>query len=62
MMLDDDKTGPKACHLQNLNMLVQAEGKERSIAEYRQLLQNHRFVSLQFKRLGAMGAILCRKG
>ena len=60
-MLDDDKTGPKACHLQNMNMLVQMMGKERSMPEYSQLLENHGFANLQAKRLNAIGAILCRK-
>ncbi|MGN6136427.1 MAG: class I SAM-dependent methyltransferase [Aureliella sp.] len=38
-LLADDKTSPRWAQLQSLNMLTCTEGKERSIAEYAELLQ-----------------------
>ena len=38
-LLDDDKCGPVAAQMQSLNMLVCTEGKERSLGEYRALLE-----------------------
>ncbi|MGZ3382810.1 MAG: methyltransferase [Isosphaeraceae bacterium] len=37
-LLLDDKTGPGWAQMQNLNMLVCTEGKERTLAEYEILL------------------------
>jgi acetylserotonin N-methyltransferase len=37
-MLTDDKTGPSWAQMQDLNMLVCTEGKERTLAEYEALL------------------------
>ena len=37
-LLLDDKTGPGWAQMQNLNMLVCTEGKERTLAEYEALL------------------------
>ena len=63
MILNEDKTGPKNFLLQSLNMLIQMEGKERTAAEYKQLLEKHGFTNIQAKQLesAGIGAILCRK-
>ena len=37
-MLSDDKSGPSWAQMQDLNMLVCTEGKERTLAEYEALL------------------------
>lgn len=42
-LLHDDKTGPISSQLQSLNMLVCTEGKERTLGEYRQLLEESGF-------------------
>ncbi len=42
-LLQDDKTGPTSTHMQSLNMLICTEGKERTLGEYRQLLENAGF-------------------
>ncbi len=38
-LLADDKSGPVSALLQSLNMLLCTEGKERTLAEYRELLE-----------------------
>lgn len=42
-LLHQDKTGPTSTHMQSLNMLICTEGKERTLGEYRQLLENAGF-------------------
>jgi acetylserotonin N-methyltransferase len=37
-LLNDDRSGPYWAQMQNLNMLVLAEGKERTLGEYKELL------------------------
>lgn len=49
-LLDDDRAGPSWAQLQSLNMLVCAEGKERSFPEYQALLRPHGFTNIQAKR------------
>ena len=46
-LLHDDKSGPLSAQLQSLNMLVCTEGKERSLQEYRQLLEASGFRDVQ---------------
>lgn len=46
-LLQDDKTGPISAQLQSLNMLACTEGKERSLSEYRLLLEDAGFVNVQ---------------
>lgn len=63
-LLNEDKTGPKDAFLMSLNMLVTTEGKERTVMEYKQLLEKHGFVDFQAKQLESpygLDAILCRK-
>jgi acetylserotonin N-methyltransferase len=51
-LLQDDKTGPLSAQLQSLNMLVCTEGRERSLSEYRQLLEDVGFVNVQGRITG----------
>ena len=63
-LLNEDNTGPKDALLQSLNMLVVTEGKERTVMEYKQLLEKHGFVDFQAKQIEStlgVDAILCRK-
>lgn len=52
-LLDDDKTGPEWSVLQSLNMLVCTEGKERTLAEYAELLERVGFRDVRGYRTGA---------
>lgn len=62
MLLDDDKCGPVDAHMQSLNMLVCTEGRERSLAEYRALLEEAGFRDVQGRRTGApLDAVLAIK-
>ena len=62
-LLDDDKSGPVDSLLQSLNMLVCTEGRERTVAEYRHLLEGAGFTSVEARRTGApLDAVLARKG
>jgi acetylserotonin N-methyltransferase len=45
-MLLDDKTGPPWAQMQDLNMLVCTEGKERTLAEYERLLLDAGFTEV----------------
>ena len=51
-LLLEEKTGPTSAQLQSLNMLVCTEGKERSLGEYRQLLEDAGFVHVQGRMTG----------
>jgi acetylserotonin O-methyltransferase len=46
-LLQEDKSGPTSAHLQSLNMLVCTEGKERTLTEYRVLLERSGFTAVQ---------------
>jgi acetylserotonin N-methyltransferase len=46
-LLNNEKTGPISAQLQSLNMLVCTEGKERSLEEYRRLLEKVGFENVQ---------------
>jgi acetylserotonin N-methyltransferase len=61
-ILDEDKTGPASALLQSLNMLVCTEGKERTLSEYRELLEGAGFENVQSARTGAyLDAIIATK-
>ena len=45
-LLAEDKTGPASVLMQSLNMLLCTEGRERTLGEYRQLLQGAGFGSV----------------
>lgn len=61
-LLYDDKSGPVHAQMQSLNMLVCTEGKERTLNEYRELLEAAGFQNIEGKRTGkAVDAVLGRK-
>ncbi len=61
-LMDDDHGGPIGAHMQSLNMLVCAEGRERSLPEYETLLRAAGFSQIQAKRTGSLvDAILAEK-
>jgi acetylserotonin N-methyltransferase len=53
-LLDDDKRGPVAAHMQSLNMLVCTEGRERTLPEYRALLEEAGFAGVEGRRTGSL--------
>jgi acetylserotonin O-methyltransferase len=58
-LLLEEKNGPTSAQLQSLNMLVCTEGKERSLSEYRRLLEDAGFVNVQGRMTGCpLDAIL----
>jgi acetylserotonin N-methyltransferase len=62
-LLAEDKSGPSSAHLQSLNMLVCTEGKERTLSEYKALLQDAGFVDVCGRVTGTpLDAIFARKG
>lgn len=62
-LLDDDKLGPLNAQMQSLNMLVCTEGRERSLPEYRALLEAAGFTEIEGRRTGTpLDAILATKG
>ena len=61
-LLAEDKTGPTPAQMQSLNMLVCTEGKERTVGEYRALLEAAGFADVQGRRTGApLDAVLALK-
>jgi acetylserotonin N-methyltransferase len=62
-LLAEDGVGPVPANMQSLNMLVVAEGKERSLGEYTRLLREAGFAEVEGRKTGvALDAILARKG
>jgi acetylserotonin N-methyltransferase len=58
-ILNDDKSGPTNALMQSLNMLICTEGKERTLEEYRALLQAAGFSNVEGQKTGkAVDAIL----
>uniref|UniRef100_A0A8D2E0Q3 Acetylserotonin O-methyltransferase n=1 Tax=Sciurus vulgaris TaxID=55149 RepID=A0A8D2E0Q3_SCIVU len=61
-LLDEDRRGPLTTLLFSLNMLVQAEGQERTPSQYRRLLAAAGFPRFRFQRTGGTyDAILAGK-
>lgn len=61
-LLDDDHAGPVPSLMQSLNMLVCTEGRERSVGEYRELLESFGFEHVEGRRTGApLDAVLAIK-
>jgi len=61
-LLEEDRSGPLAALMQDLNMLVCTDGKERTLSEYEALLRNAGFHQISAKRTGApLDAILAIK-
>lgn len=52
-LLNEDKSGPTSAQLQSLNMLVCTEGRERTLSEYRKLLEDAGFRNVEGKFTGA---------
>ena len=46
-LISEDRTGPRWAHMQNLGMLLYTEGKERSLAEYRAILEQVGFSAVK---------------
>ncbi len=62
-LLADDRAGPRWAQLQSLNMLVCAEGKERTLAEYEALLRQAGFSRVEGRVTPSpLDAILAVKG
>jgi acetylserotonin O-methyltransferase len=60
--LDENKSGPATALLQSLNMLVCTEGKEHTLSEYRQLLEEAGFEKVEGRVTGAyLDAIIATK-
>jgi acetylserotonin N-methyltransferase len=61
-LLDEDKRGPISAHLQSLNMLMCTQGKERTLGEYRRLLEDAGFQNVQGRITGSpLDAVLATK-
>jgi acetylserotonin N-methyltransferase len=61
-LLDEDRSGPLRALMQNLNMLVCTDGKERTCSEYRALLDSTGFRAIQCRRTGTiLDAVLAQK-
>ena len=61
-LIDDDHSGPVYTLMQDLNMLVCTDGRERTEAQYSALLRGAGFSTVQFRRTGSLvDAILAIK-
>jgi acetylserotonin N-methyltransferase len=61
-ILNEDGIGPPWGNLQSLNMLLVTEGRERTLADYRQILGRAGFSSVEGRKTGAtLDAILASK-
>jgi acetylserotonin N-methyltransferase len=61
-LMEEDGVGPVPANMQSLNMLVVTEGRERSLGEYRRLLESAGFTNVQGRRTGvALDAVLAVK-
>jgi len=61
-LVDDDRSGPVYTLMQDLNMLVCTDGRERTEAEYSALLRGAGFSTVQFRRTDSLvDAILAIK-
>ena len=61
-LLEEDGVGPVPANMQSLNMLVVTEGRERSLGQYRQLLERAGFSRVEGRRTGvALDAVLAIK-
>lgn len=61
-LLDDNRAGPVYAYMQDINMLVCTDGRERTAAQYRTLLETAGFVHVRSERTGSLlDVILCSK-
>ncbi len=62
-LIEEDRRGPLGAMMQSLNMLVCAEGRERSLSEYTELLHAAGFDQVQGKHIGLyLDAVFAVKG
>jgi 3-hydroxy-5-methyl-1-naphthoate 3-O-methyltransferase len=64
LLVDDDKTGPAPAALMSLNMLIETEGRNYTVAEYAAWLKDTGFDAIKtvsFEGPGANGAVIGRK-
>lgn len=62
MLLQDDGLGPEQALLQDINMLAQTNGRERTAAEYEALLKAAGFGQVDARRTGAyLDAVIAYK-
>lgn len=62
-LMDDSRTGPLSTVMQDLNMLVCTDGRERTARDYESLLSNAGFSAVRSVKTGSMmDAVLARKG
>jgi acetylserotonin O-methyltransferase len=54
VLMDEDRSGPLYAMLQDLNMLVCTDGKERSASEYEALLKTAGFTRFEFHRTNSL--------
>jgi hypothetical protein len=57
-MMDDDKTGPVAAAMMSLNMLIEAEGRNYTWAEYSEWLEEAGFKGIERVHVYSPG--MCR--
>jgi acetylserotonin O-methyltransferase len=61
-LVDDHRSGPVHALMQDLNMLVCTDGKERTFSEYRELLESAGFAKAEYRRTGSvLDAVLASK-
>jgi acetylserotonin N-methyltransferase len=61
-LLEEDRSGPVYSVLQDLNMLVCTDGKERTFTEYRELFESVGFAKTEYRRTGSvLDAVLAIK-
>src|SRR6185312_451543 len=53
-LVNDDRSGPVYALMQDLNMLVCTDGRERTLAEYRRLLEAAGFSDVDGRRTGSL--------
>ncbi len=53
-LVDDDRCGPVYALMQDLNMLICTDGRERTFAEYRRLLEAADFTNVEAHRTGSL--------
>jgi acetylserotonin O-methyltransferase len=61
-LVDEDRSGPVYALMQDLNMLVCTDGKERTFSEYRELLEAIGFAKVDYRRTeSVLDAVLATK-
>jgi acetylserotonin O-methyltransferase len=61
-LVHEDRSGPVHTLMQDLNMLVCTDGKERTFSEYRELLESAGFAKAEYRRTGSvLDAVLASK-